>query len=183
MSKKYYESNRDKIIERNKASYKKYYAERKQEILAKKRIQYKEKGKTKSSHMDSLPENILNQIYYDKHCLEHTDTLNMIKKLRYKGYDENNVCFLIPNDIKYLFKHLTTNKTIIINLNGYGDSSCDLLYFNPSENDIKKAQQKLNCVIKILSDNECVVSAVQIRFNNPRLKNPLTVIEVLEILQ
>jgi hypothetical protein len=78
---------------------------------------------------------------------------------------------------------LTTTKTTIINLNGYGDSSCDLLYFNPSEHDIKKAQQQLICVIKILSDKECVVSVVQIKFNNPRLRNPLTVIEVLEILQ
>ncbi len=43
MSKKYYESNRDKIIERNKASYQRYYTEHKKEILEKKRIQYKEK--------------------------------------------------------------------------------------------------------------------------------------------
>jgi hypothetical protein len=51
MSKKYYENNRDKIIERNKASYKKYYAEHKQEILAKKRVQYKEKKNKQNHHI------------------------------------------------------------------------------------------------------------------------------------
>ncbi len=73
MSKKYYESNRDKIIERNKASYKKYYAEHKQEILTKKKIQDQEKKRTKSSYLDLLPENILIKIYYDKHQLEYKD--------------------------------------------------------------------------------------------------------------
>ncbi len=107
----------------------------------------------------------------------------MIKKLRYEDYDENNIYFGVPNDIKYLFKPLTTHKTIIINLNRCGYDSYDFFYFKHSNNDILKAQQQLNCIIKILSDEDTIVSAVQIKFNKSRLHNPLTVIEVLEILQ
>jgi hypothetical protein len=40
------------------------------------------KNRTKSSYMDSLPDNILNHIYHDKHGLEFKDTLNMIKKIK-----------------------------------------------------------------------------------------------------
>jgi hypothetical protein len=54
---------------------------------------------------------------------------------------------------------------------------------NPSNNNIKEAEKQLNCSIKILSDRETVITAIQIKFKNSRLKNPLTVIEVLEILQ
>ncbi len=79
--------------------------------------------------MDLLPEPVFNQIYYDKHCLEYKDTLNMIKKLRYKDYDENNIYFGVPNDIKYLLKTLTTHKTIIINLNRCGYDSYDFFLF------------------------------------------------------
>jgi hypothetical protein len=93
------------------------------------------------------------------------------------------VYFGVRDNIKYLFKSLTSHKNIIINLNGCGYDNCDLFYFNPSENNIKAAQRQLNCMIKIFSDKDSVITAIQIRFNNPRLHNPLTVIEVLEIFQ
>jgi hypothetical protein len=107
----------------------------------------------------------------------------MIEKLRNKHYDSNNIVFGLCDDIKYLFKSLTTKRTVIINLNRCGYDGDDLFFFDTGENDIKAAQRKLNCTIKILSNKVCVTTAVQIKFNHPRLRNPLTAIEVLEIFQ
>jgi bisphosphoglycerate-independent phosphoglycerate mutase (AlkP superfamily) len=104
MSKQYYTNNRDKIIERNQISYKTYYTNNKQIILEKKRQQYKQQQRQHKSYLDLLPEHIINKIYCYKNQLELNEPLNMIKKLRYKHYDKNNIFFGVYSEIKYLFK-------------------------------------------------------------------------------
>jgi hypothetical protein len=109
----------------------------------------------------------------------------MIKKLSCKYYDNNNVEFGVNDNIKDLFKPLTNKKNIGICLN---DCCYDegIFYFEVTDEQVKEAEIKLNASIKVVSydDNEdkCPNSVI-IRFNHSRLKNPVKVIEILEILQ
>ena len=54
-SKKYYQKNKDRVIERNNANYKIYYNENKKAILLKKQQKYRQQRTCKASLIDNLP--------------------------------------------------------------------------------------------------------------------------------
>ena len=78
-SRKYYQKNKDRIIERNNANYKMYYNESKA-VLLKKRQKYRQQRKCKVSLIDNIPCDVQNKIYNVKHQIEFSPSLNYIEQ-------------------------------------------------------------------------------------------------------
>ena len=182
-SKKYYNNNKDSIIERNNANYKIYYNENKSAILQKKRNKYRQKRKCKHSLIDNLPCDVEYKIFNMKHQLEFMPCLNYINKIKY-CYSRNRWLDLsCYRHVKHMLKPVSTRKSIALILDYEEDATFEICkcQLDELEKDINaKIYMSLRCDNSY--NTEHVYDCAVIRFNESRAKQPILAIELIELL-
>ncbi len=136
------------------------------------------------SKWNLLPDDVIYRIYQFKHQLDMKDSLRTIERFRYRKYEHSNVYFNCISPIKDLLKRRISTKKIYIDLSNYayvGEEEC---YFRMDPEYMEVIAQKLDITIRPFY--ECLMDtypiAVMIKYNNSRLKNPVTLIEMIELL-
>lgn len=197
----YYINNIDYIRNRNKLSNRKYYNDNKNKILQNKRIRYKKSKICISSYFDLLPDDIQINIYKKKHELEFLPTLHLISKIKcikifkHRPVDFDMSLTKSPSPVcnrhlrNGLLTQVSNRNNIIIDLRL---SNC-YLYFFTSLSRIQAIQNRFNISIKMTYRNRqlscncvgCISKFVFDRANikfNKRNNNPIIVLEIIELL-
>jgi len=136
------------------------------------------------SKWNLLPDDVINRIYKFKHQLDMKESLRTIERFKYRKYEHSNVFFNCISPIKDLLRYRITTKKIYIDLKNYayvGEEEC---YFRMSTEYMSEVAEKLDVTIRPFY--ECIMDAypiaIMIKYNKSRLKNPVTLIEMIEIL-
>ena len=136
------------------------------------------------SKWNLLPDDVINRIYKFKHQLDMKESLRTIERFKYRKYEHSNVFFNCISPIKDLLRYRITTKKIYIDLKNYayvGEEEC---YFRMSPEYMSEVAEKLDVTIRPFY--ECIMDtypiAIMIKYNKSRLKNPVTLIEMVEIL-
>ncbi len=131
-----------------------------------------------------LPDDVIYRIYQFKHQLDMKESLRTIQRFKYRRYENANVYFNCISTIKDLLKRRISTKKIYIDLSNYayvGEEEC---YFRMSPKYMAVIALKLGITIRPFY--QCLIDtyplAVTIKYNNSRLKNPVTLIEMIELL-
>jgi hypothetical protein len=135
-----------------------------------------------------LPEDVLNRIYQFKHQLDIKASLRIIQRFQYRTFEHSNVYFNCTSSIKELLKTkgVTTIKTkklyiCLKNYNYDGEEECD---FKMSHQYMAEVAEKIDVTIRPYYD--CPIDtypfALLIKYNKSKLNNPITRIEMIELV-
>ena len=135
-----------------------------------------------------LPDDVTCRIYQFKHQLDMKDSLRTVQRFQYRTFEHSNVYFNCTTSIKELLKTkgktTITTKKIYICLKNYkydGEEEC---YFKMSHAYMTDVAEKLDVTIRSyygsLLDRYPV--ALLIKYNKSKLNNPVTRIEMIELV-
>ena len=135
-----------------------------------------------------LPDDVLNRIYEYKHQLDIKASLRIIQRFQYRTFEHSNVYFNCTASIKELLKtkgrRTITTKKIYICLKNYNCDGEEECYFKMSHQYMAEVAEKLDLTIRPYYDgpNDTYPLALLIKYNKSRLKNPVTRIEMIELV-
>ena len=131
-----------------------------------------------------LPDDVIHRIYQFKHQLDIADSLRTIEQFRYRTFEQSDVYFNRVTPIKELLKKRIRTKKIYICLKNYAYVDEEECYFRMSPDYMAEMAQKLDITIRPFYDNflDSYPVAVMIKYNKSRLKNPVTQIEMIEMV-
>ena len=137
------------------------------------------------SKWNLLPDDIINRIFQFKHGLDMKESLRTIERFKYKTFNGLNVYFNSTSSIKELLRYRISTRKIYICLKNYNCEEIEeKCYFRITPEYIETMAKKLDITIKPFYD--CHIDtypvAVLIKYNKPRLRNPVTLIEMIELL-
>jgi len=131
-----------------------------------------------------LPDDVIYIIYQFKHQLDMKDSLRTIERFKYRTFEQSNVYFNRVTPIKDLLKKRITTKNIYICLKNYSYVDEEECYFRMSPEYMAVMARKLDITIRPYYDSfiDAYPVGVMVKYNKSRLKNPVTLIEMIEML-
>ena len=132
-----------------------------------------------------LPDDVINRIYKFKHGLDMKESLRTIERFKYRTFEQSNVYFNSIWSIKDLLRYRISTKKIYINLKNHDyDENEEECYFRMSPEYMRLMVAKLDMTIRPFYEfeNDSYPVAVMIKFNKSRYNNPVTLIEMIELL-
>jgi len=131
-----------------------------------------------------LPDDVINRIYKFKHQLDMKESLRTIERFKYRTFEHSNVYLNHVSSIKDLLRYRISTKKIYICLKNYNYEGEEECYFRMSPEYMAEVAEKLDITIRHFYDSflDTYPVGVIIKYNKSRLKNPVTLIEMVEIL-